>query len=158
MPSRRSLLAAAVAVFGAGCSTSGESAVIPADHVPDDWHGEPERGLADPLTMDANQLDQRPRSDCPYLAADIAIETVEERLDNPAAITSTGCCAEVDGRDVAVVSRQLLLNREGEVTSSPDIDFQTVREATPRVVKASEESDHSCQVPVYVADRMGQMT
>ena len=99
MASRRSLLAAAVAVVGAGCSTSGEADVDPADHVPDDWHDEPERGLADPLTMSASKLSQHPKSDCPYLAAEIGAKALENRLDDPENVYGGGCCPTVDGHD-----------------------------------------------------------
>lgn len=157
MPSRRSLLAAAVAVVGAGCSSRGESDVNPADHVPDDWHKEPERGLADPLTMDASTLSQRPKNDCPYLAAETGAEVLEDRLDHPDNVYGGGCCLTVDGQDrVTVWERHVMLSRDGTVTSSPNIEFQTVREAAPRTIQAPDESHHDCQIPVYVQDVMTQ--
>ena len=157
MPSRRSLLATAVAVVGAGCATSGEADVDPAEHVPDDWHDEPERGLADPLTMSASELSQQPQSDCPYLAAEFGAEVLEDRLDDPENVFGGGCCREVDGHDrVTIWERHVMLSRDGEVISSPSIEFQTVREAAPRTLKAPEESDHDCQIPVYVLGVMSQ--
>ena len=157
MPSRRSLLAAAVAVVGAGCSSSDEPDVDPSEHVPDDWHDEPERGLADPLTMDASKLSQHPKNDCPYLAAETGTKALKDRLDNPENVYGGGCCQTVDGHDrVTVWERHVILSRDGNVISSPTIDFQTVREAAPRTIQAPEESDHDCQIPVYVVDVMSQ--
>ena len=157
MPSRRSVLAAAVAVVGAGCSSSGESDVDPAEHVPDDWHDEPERGLADPLTMDAGKLSQHPQNDCPYLAAEFGGEVLEDRLDDPENVSGGGCCQTIDGHDrVTVWERLVMLSRDGDVISSPNVEFQTVREAAPRRIQAPEESDHDCQIPVYVVDIMVQ--
>lgn len=103
MPSRRSLLAAAVIVVGAGCSTSSESDVDPAEHVPDDWHAEPERGLADPFTMSASKLSQYPQSDCPSLAAESAAKLLEDRLGNPDNLSGGEMSLEVDGHDRAIV-------------------------------------------------------
>ncbi len=158
MPSRRSVLAAAVAVVGAGCSSSGESDVDPADHVPDDWHDEPERGLADPLTMDASKLSQHPQNKCPYLAAETGGKALEDRLDNPENVSGGGCCPEVDGHDrVTIWERYVMVGRDDEVISSPNIEFQTLREAAPRTIQAPEESDHDCQIPVYVQDVMSQV-
>ena len=157
MPSRRSVLAAAVAVVGAGCSSSDESDVDPADHVSDDWHDEPERGLADPLTMSANTLSQQPQNECPYLAAEIGAEVLKERLDDPKNVYGGGCCQEVAGHDrVTIWERHVRLGRDGNVISSPTIEFQTVREAAPRTIQAPDESDHDCQIPVYVVDVMSQ--
>lgn len=156
MPSRRSILAA-VAVAGAGCSSSGEPDVDPADHVPDDWHAEPERGLADPLTMDASKLAEHPPNKCPYLATETGAKVLKDRLDNPENVSGGGCCQEVDGHDrVTVWQRRVTLGRDGTVISSPNIEFQKVREAAPRTIKAPEESDHDCQIPVYVVDVMVQ--
>lgn len=158
MPSRRSILTAAVAVVGAGCSSSGESDVDPADHVPDDWHDEPERGLADPLTMSASTLSEHPQSDCPYLAAETAAKVLEDRLDNPDNVSGGELSSEVDGHDQAIVwARNVTLSRDGEDVSSPTIEFQTLRESAPQTIQAPEESDHDCQIPVYVVDRMSQL-
>lgn len=158
MPSRRSLLAAAVAVVGAGCLSSGESDVDPAEHVPDDWHDEPERGLADPLTMDASKLSQHPQNKCPILAAETGAKVLKDRLDNPENVSSGGCCQEVDGHDhVTVWQRYVTLGRDGNVISSPNIEFQTLREAAPRTIQAPDASDHDCQIPVYVQDSMSQV-
>lgn len=159
MPSRRSILASAIAVAGAGCSTrSDESDVDPADHVPDDWHDDPERGLADPFTMSASKLAEQPQNKCPYLAAETGAELLEDRLDNPESVSGGGCCQSVDGHDrVTIWERQVLLSREGNVISSPSIEFQTLREAAPRTIQAPEGSDHDCQIPVYVMDVMPQL-
>lgn len=158
MPSRRSLLVAAVAVVGAGCATSGESEVDPADHVPDDWHEEPERGLADPLTMDASTLSEHPQSDCPSLAANTAAKALEDQFGDPENVSGGELSSEVDGHDRAVVwVRNVRRGRDGEVVSSPTIEFQTLREAAPRTIQAPDESDHDCQIPVFVMDRMTQV-
>lgn len=158
MPSRRSVLAAAVAVVGAGCSRSGESDVDPADHVPDDWHDEPERGLADPLTLDAGELSQHPQSDCPSLAANTAAEVLEDRLGDPDNVSGGELSSVVDGHDSAIVwSRTVTLSRDGEVVTAPTIEFQTLREAAPRTIRAPDGSDHDCAIPVYVVDRLIQV-
>lgn len=158
MPSRRSLLAAAVAVVGAGCSSSGESDVDPAEHVPDEWHDEPERGLADPLTMDARKLSQHPQNKCPYLAAEAGGRALENRLDDPENVSGGGCCQEVDGHDrVTVWQRHVFVGRDSSVISSPTIEFQTVLEAAPRTIQAPADSDHDCQIPVYVQDAMSHV-
>jgi len=157
MPSRRSLLAAAVAMVGAGCSNNGESDVDPSEHVPDGWHAEPERGLADPLTMSASKLSQHPQNKCPYLAAETGGKALKDRLDNPENVSGGGCCQEVDGYDrVTVWQRFVLLGRDGDVISSPNIEFQTLREAAPRTIQAPDDSDHDCELPVYVQDAMSQ--
>lgn len=157
MPSRRSLLAAAVAMVGAGCSTSGDSDVDPAEHVPDDWHEDPARGLADPITMDASELSQHPKNDCPHLAAETGAKVLEDRLGDPENVYGGGCCREVDGHNRATVwERHVTLGRDGEVISSPTIEFQTVREAAPRTIKPPGDSDHDCELPVYVVDVMLQ--
>lgn len=157
MPSRRSILAA-VAAVGAGCSTGSESDVDPADHVPDNWHEDPKRGLADPLTMSTSRLSQRPQSDCPHLAAETAAEVLEDRLGEPENVHGGELSREVDGHDRAIVwVRNVTLSRDGEVVSSPTIEFRTVREAAPRTIAAPEESDHDCQVPVYVVDRSSRL-
>jgi hypothetical protein len=158
MPSRRSLLASAVALVGAGCLSRGESDVDPAEHVPDDWHEDPKRGLADPLTMSASKLSEHPQNDCKYLAAETGAEVLEDRLDNPENVYGGGCCRAVDGHDQVIVwERHVTVNRDGNVISSPNIEFQTVREAAPRTIQAPEESDHDCQIPVYVKDVMSHL-
>lgn len=157
MPSRRSLLTAAVAMGGAGCSNRGGTDVDPADHVPDDWHDEPERGLAEPFTMNASTLSQQPQNECPYLAAETGAELLTDRLDDPKNVFGGGCCQEVAGHDrVTIWERHVRLSRDGNVISSPTIEFQTVLEAAPRTIQAPDESDHDCQTPVYVVDVMSQ--
>lgn len=157
MPSRRALLAAAVAVVGAGCFSRGESDIDPSEHVPDDWHENPERGLADPITMKASKLSQYPKSDCPSLAANTAVEVLRDRLEEPENISGGELSKEVDGHDRAIVwVRNVRLSRDGDVVSSPSIQFQTLREAAPRRIQAPEGSDHECQIPVFVMDRVSQ--
>ena len=158
MPSRRSVLATAVAVVGAGCSSSGESDVDPADHVLNDWHDEPERGLADTVTIPSNEIEQQRPPRCQDLAPSTVHEVIDERLDDQSYIVVSGCCRQVDGHEQpTVVERILTLNRDGEVVSSPKIEFQTVREATPRTVRAPEESDFDCEKAVFVVDSMEQL-
>jgi hypothetical protein len=158
MPSRQSLLVSAVAVVGAGCLSRGESDIDPAEYVPDDWHEIPKRGLADPLTMSASKLSDYPQNECPYLAAETGAEALEDRLDDPENVYGGGCCQEIDGHDqVTVWERQVTVGQNGNVVSSPNIEFQTVREAAPRTIQAPEESDHDCQIPVYVQDVMSQV-
>lgn len=157
MPSRRSLLATAVGVVGAGCSSSGESDIDPADHVPDSWHEEPERGLAAPLTMNARDLSQHPQSDCPSLAAKSAAKALEDRLGNPENVSGGELSQVVDSHDSAILwVRTVRVSQNGEVISSPNVEFQTLREAAPQTVKAPDDSDHDCQIPVFVMDRMSQ--
>lgn len=158
MPSRRSFLATAVAVVGAGCSLSGETDVDPAGHVPDDWHGEPERGVADPLTMDASTLSEHPQSDCPSLAANTAAKVLEDRVGDPENVTGGELSSVIDGHDRAVVwVRNVRRGRDGGVVSSPTIEFQTLREAAPQTIQTPDGSDHDCRIPVFVMDRMTQM-
>lgn len=153
MPSRRSILAAAITVTGAGCSISGESEIDPADHVPDDWHEEPERALGEPVTMDVRKVSEHPQNKCPYLAAETVPEVLEQRLEDPENVVGGGCCRGVNGYDRATfVERHVRLSRDGDVISSPNIEFRAVREAAPRTVKAPENSDHTCRLPVYFVD------
>lgn len=155
MPSRRSILAAAVTMAGSGCSGRSQTSVDPADHV-DDWHDEPKRGLADPYTMHSVDLSQHPPGDCHVIARETINYVINARLDRPENV-SGGCCREIDGHDrAATVHRYLSVARDGEVVSTPKIEFQTVREAIPRTVKAPDESDHECHHPVYVVDSVSQ--
>ena len=155
MPSRRSILSAAVAMVGAGCITTDEPEINPDEHVPDEWHDEPQRGLSDPITMIESELSQHPHDDCPYLAAETVSEAIDERLDDPEHVSGGGCCEEINGHERAIVAERLLtVDRDGEVVSSPNVTFQAMREVIPRTVKASEASDHTCRVPVYVEDTM----
>lgn len=156
MPSRRSILAATAATMaGAGCSGRSQTYVDPADHV-DDWHDEPKRGLADPHTMHSVDLSQHPPGECHIIAREIVDYVIKARLDRPENV-SGGCCGEIDGHDrAASVHRYLRVDRGGEVVSTPDIGFQTVREAIPRTVNAPDESDRDCHHPVYVVDSVSQ--
>lgn len=106
--------------------------------------------------FDSVDLSQHPPGDCHIIARENVDYVIKVRLDSPENV-SGDCCWEVDGNDQAAsLHRYLRVDREGEVVSSPDIEFQTVREATARTVKAPDKSDYDCHHPVYVADSMSQ--
>ena len=129
-------------------------------------HAQPEyprRGIPplqgwEEVKMDPRQLARRPQSDCPHLATETAVEAFEDRLGDPDNVSGGELSSVVDGHDPAIVwVRTLRLGRDGEVVSSPTIEFRTVREAAPRTIRAPDESDHDCQIPVFVMDRAVQV-
>lgn len=157
MPSRRSILAAAVAMVGAGCSNRGETDVDPSNHVPDDWHDEPQRGLADPINRTV-EVDVNVKRECSSAAETIVHDVLQTQLNAPDNVHSGGGETD-DGVAAVFVYRRLSINREGAVISSPEITFQSIREAVPESVQVTTttgSSEHTCQLPVYVVDSMEQ--
>lgn len=157
MPSRRSVLAAAVAMVGAGCSNRGETDVDPSNHVPDDWHDEPQRGLADPINRTV-EVDANVKRECSSTAEIIVHDEIQTQLNAPENVQSIDGETD-DGVPAIFVYRLLTINRKGEVMLSPEITFQSIREAVPEsvyVTTTTGNSEHSCQFPVYVVDSIVQ--
>lgn len=144
-------------MVGAGCSNRGETDVDPSNHVPDDWHDEPQRGLADPLSLTV-EVDANVTRECSTAAESIVHEVLQSQLTSPDNVHSGGGKTD-DGVAAVFVYRRLSINREGAVVSSPVITFQSIREAVPESVQVTTttgSSDHTCHLPVYVADSMEQ--
>jgi hypothetical protein len=159
MPSRRAVLAASMATL-AGCSSLVSTDPDPENHVPDEWHDEPKRGLADPrdVTEDVDpdeiyDLD----IECPYVAGRAALEPVHAQLDDLENVGGAGCCIEIDGVEAVVIERVIFAHRDGSVGSSPSFTFRKLRKATPRTVTATVSdgsNEHTCEVPVFNEDVM----
>jgi hypothetical protein len=157
MPSRRAVLATGILVFSGGCSSRGDPDVDPADHVPDGWHDEPKRGLADPIDRTV-EVDANVKRECDSTAVTTIDEEIRTRLDAPDNVHSGGGETE-DGTSAVFVYRRLSINRDGAVISSPEITFESIRVATPKSVEITAttgDSFHSCRLPVYVVDSMVQ--
>lgn len=167
MPSRRAVLATGTIAL-AGCSNlealeRDGSMPDPEEHVPDGWHDGPRRGLADPVErsreFDGDEGVLGPKNECPFAAARTVHDVIDDRLDDPQNVYGGGCCRETDAGESVVVERVIHVGRSGTVVSSPSIEFRTVREATPRHVDMTVslgDVEHSCRVPVYVADVMSR--
>lgn len=166
MPSRRAVLAAGTASL-AGCSDlealeRDESMPDPEEHVPDEWHDEPEPGLADPIErsreFDGDEGVLGPKAECPYAAARTVHDVIDDRLGDPQNVAGGGCCRETDDAERTVIVERLIhVGRSGTVVSSPSVEFRTVREATPRHVDMTVslgDVEHACRVPVYIRDVM----
>lgn len=167
-----------------GCLTSSRSSSTPNpdEYVPDEWHDEPAQGVADPIETTADierevtylpeeeavQIgdEHRPADDwlaveCPHVAARAVGGLLEDRfgdLDN--VVGSAVSSAIEDDQRVVRVKRIIHLTRGGGVISAPDVEFQTLREATPQYVTATvtlDHFEHTCRVPAYVDDVLVQM-
>lgn len=135
----------------------------PTEHVPDEWHDEPRRGLADPLersrALTAEEVSLGPKGDCPYAAARTVHDVIDDRLGDPENVAGGGCCRETDAGESVVVERMIHVGRHGTVVSSPTVEFHGLREATPRYVDMTVsfgDVEHACRVPAYVRDVMVQ--
>ena len=163
MPSRRALMSTGTVAL-AGCSKLGALEADepnPEEHVPDEWHDEPKRGLADPLER-SRELDGEtdtlgPEGECPFAAARAVDDVIRDRLCDLQNVAAGGCCRETDAGEQIVVERRIHVGRSGTVISSPSVELRTVREATPRYVEMTVglgDVEHACRLPVYVADVM----
>lgn len=167
MPSRRAVLATGTVALP-GCSNlealeRDESMPDPEEHVPDGWHDEPRRGLADPLersrALTAEEVSLGPKGDCPSAAAGAVRDAIRDRLGDLENVAGAVWRRETDAgeRMVVVVQRMIHVGRSGTVVSSPSVEFRTLREATPRYVDMTVsfgDVEHACRVPAYVEDTM----
>lgn len=96
---------------------------------------------------------------CVEAAVEAAITHVESTLGVES--IGGGVSSGVGDRDVAaVVTTETLLDREGHVIDEPAVDFETLRETTPRVVASTYvlgEQERSMDVPIYVRQRIAQL-
>lgn len=154
MVSRRMVLGA-VTVGLAGCLSSGTDGFDPEDHVPDEWHENPKRGLAEPIEKTKSFNSGSHETTCEDEAIRIISEFVHSRVDDSTNINPVSCCEEINEEESIIVYRRIEVSRDGDVVSSPNIGFKEVREATPARIKLTLESDtgeQTCIFPVYVKD------
>ncbi|WP_224269347.1 hypothetical protein [Haloprofundus salinisoli] len=89
---------------------------------------------------------------CLSAAASAAASHVETELDTDE--VSGGITSAVDGEDrAAYVLLTTLLDRDGDVLTSPETDFETLVAATPATVSATyllDEHEYTLDVPIYV--------
>lgn len=88
---------------------------------------------------------------CASAAKEPAMRHVEQELGEQVG-------GGVRGEEVTVTIATHL-NREGNVTSRPDISFEELVAATPKTIEvtyALEDREHTCEVPVYAEHRVWQ--
>lgn len=154
MVARRTVLGA-LSVSLAGCSWSHQDDFTPDDHVPDEWHETPERGNAAQITHSTSAISNYKRA-CNDTAVRTVSDHVEVRLDDDTNIAPVVCCEEIDGEASLIVYRRIDRDRDGDVVANPIATFENVRDATPKSVTGTIESDgqekYVCSYPVYVSD------
>lgn len=184
MPSRRAVIASS-AIFLSGCTDSQlpdiSSTPDPNEHVPDEWHETPARGLAgsveakidiegevdyypDREAVRISSDEYRPageylRGRCPSIARRPVKELLQQRLDNPENVVGPRLFGADDEEPELRVLRKIVIDRDGNVISSPNIKFDTVRKATPEnsiPTVILGEFEHTCRVPVFVEDWIEQ--
>ena len=176
--SRRIVLAATGLGLGgvvAGYLGTG-SRIDPEDHVPDGWHDEPVRGRAEPVETKAaidDEVTYHPEREeveisegefrsvehwleveCPHVAGRYLADLLNERLDDS---TSVGAGIVSSGK--LFVRRYVEANRDGDIISSPTVEFKAILDATPKYVDATvtlDDFEHTCRPPVYVEDTFQQ--
>ncbi|MGZ0746258.1 hypothetical protein [Haloparvum sp. AD34] len=180
MPSRRAVVASAAVVLS-GCTGDplpGRSGTPDLDeHVPDEWRERPARGLADGVKTTIDLEDEvefypdrevvrpadeyRPADEwlagrCPYVARRPVKDRVRTRLDDPDGVREVG--VRPDERELHVY-RKVVLDREGDVLSAPDVTFEAVREATPEFSHTTVtlgDFEHTCELSAFVQDLVVQ--
>lgn len=186
MPSRRSILASCVGISLATSGCQSGSDPDPADHVPDEWHDEPARATGYPIET-TGEVDES-TDDVEYVPEEDAVRhpdgelepadewlgyaqlppaskaaraVVRDVVDADDAVHGPAGVREFHGYDyVLVVRREVTVDREGDVVSSPETEFSTLRNVMPRscfVTFSFEEGDHECEVPAYVSDVVLQL-
>lgn len=159
MVSRRIILISTTAIL-AGCTSSEANDFTPDNHVPDDWHDSPEKGNAEQVERSVN-ADGNYKRTCEETAVETVTEYVYDYLDDNTNIAPITCCQEIEGEASLIVYRRIDLDRDRNVVSSPNAEFDEVREATPAAVTINLLSNGSeefvCSYPVYVKDSVEQM-
>ena len=158
MPSRREL-SVALALALAGCFSSDSSDFDPDSHVPDKWHDEPKRGVAESLErsveMDPADLSGTLEDECDEAAGRNVSDVVRDRLDDPDNLV-VFCCSDVEGHEKSViVNRRMSVSRGGNLLSAPDFTFEALRDATPEsatITASMYDDEHTCSAPVFVED------
>jgi len=155
-PSRRAVLRAVGGIGTAGLVSGcpgGRSSdgIDPEAHVTD-WHETPDRGLADPITVEGNGTAELPCLDPAWNALESRITT---RVDNLTGVShgSSGGHDQIE-EDHLTVTRTIYAS-EGEVESKPVVSFARLREVTPRTIRVeiqTEGTDRRCEWPVYLYD------
>lgn len=101
-------------------------------------------------------FDEWAETQCHSAAARAAAEHANDELDTDA--VGGGISAAVEGHDLAaVVSVSTVLDREGDVVSETDVDFEALVAATPATVTATyvlDGREHEQSVPVYARYRV----
>lgn len=153
-------------ISGAVCASSflfaGCSETEPEDVV-DDWQEERSRGEADILETEV-RIDSYGVIEVTYGREwrDALQSVVLDRLDRTSSLAfGFGKDRESEDDEYSIlVSREIVLGRDGDIRSKPDVMFVALREATPRAVRATviyDDTEHTCQFPVYVQDRVFQL-
>jgi hypothetical protein len=149
------LVLGAVTVSLAGCFSSGTDEFDPGSHVPDKWHEIPKIGLSEPIEQTTSTKSVNNERNCEDVAIQIVTEHVHSSIEDTTNINPVSCCIEIDGKQSIVVNRRIEVDRDGNMVSSPNIEFKEVRHATPeriRLVLESETGEQTCRFPVFVKD------
>lgn len=160
------LAGSALTIGMSGCSGLGffgfREPFDPHEHV-DDWQDEYVRGAADSIeTVQSVDSPGSLKSLCGRVSS-IAVEaTITEQVTITRAVDIDYTKAEGinEGEWFVMASRIIHFDQSNEVHLTPVISFSSLREATPRTVRATitrNGQEYSCRHPVFLADYAEQV-